>query len=189
MRLLREPRLRRHFAGVVILILLLAVTALAQSSSSCPPPASDDERQLLQTLLCEVRQLRRTIEKSNVLTLRVQLALEQLRAQQERVDKLSRQLDQTRRDIDDLELATLQANERIKVIKKDLEKGLPPPGRQELEAELQETQDAVTEHEAKSHQLRDTESSTANLLQGEQSKLENLRGRLADLEREISNPL
>lgn len=183
----RKRRLHCYFASIIVFIISLAATASAQSSGPCPSSALGDEKHLLQTLLCEVQQLRRAIEKSTLLSLRVQLIVEQLRAQQDRVDRANRELEQARRNIDDLELATVQVKERIKIIKRELEHGVIPSRRRELEEELQETQDAIVEQEAKSGQLRDTGSSAAALLQSEQNKLENLRGRLAGLEREIGN--
>src|SRR6266446_7647209 len=76
-----------------LLIVGIPLVALGQQTGATD---ASPERATLQALLTEVRQLRFALERSTSVVPRIQLAFQRLQLQQARVDRLSKQLEDSR---------------------------------------------------------------------------------------------
>ena len=72
--------------------LILIVTPFLGSGQQAGSADATTDKATIQALLVEVRQLRLAMERSSSLVPRIQLAAQRLQAQQDRVDRLSREL-------------------------------------------------------------------------------------------------
>jgi hypothetical protein len=76
--------------SVIILALQLAAAAPVQQSTTTP--AASGEAALIQALISEIRELRLSLERSNLMTLRFQAAMQATQLHSERMKELSGQL-------------------------------------------------------------------------------------------------
>ena len=107
-----------------ILWLLHPSVLRAQSGSRAAEPAPGDQ-QVLQALLSEVRQLRLTLQRASLSVFRAQITVERLRIQQERVDRLSRQLEENQNEITGSALSQSQLIDRSKELESQIQQRLP----------------------------------------------------------------
>ena len=81
--------MQRNIPTTTLIILLttwIAGTSASGQSRSSPDTSQADDRQIMQALVYEMRQLRLAVQRTNVISHRLQITLERLRLQQARVD-------------------------------------------------------------------------------------------------------
>jgi hypothetical protein len=116
----------------ICFVLLLGITSGARAQQPASAETTTD-RATIQALLAEVRQLRMAIERSTSILPRINLAAQRYQMQQDRVDRLSREL----RDVQNQ--ASQQAAERdrlagtLKRIEADSSEARDPAQRKEFE--------------------------------------------------------
>src|ERR1044072_7802725 len=94
--------LRRNvsrFGLLIIAIFLFSVSLQAQTNKKSE---SVEEQNLMEVLISEIRQLRLAIEKNNTTVFRAQIVVERLRAQQDLVSRLNRDLDGLRNQLGEM---------------------------------------------------------------------------------------
>lgn len=167
-------------------LLLCAVTPLkAQTATNQDAAASMQETTALNALLSEVRLLRIVLQNTNSGAKRIQLATERIRLQQERVDKLTRDLDETRNILAENKANQSRLEETLKELERQVRQEGFPARRTELERQLRVTKIEVEPLSIRESRLKDRENQLMALLQFEQSKLLDLNGKLDELEREF----
>jgi chromosome segregation ATPase len=162
---------------------ILAAVALLASAAAAPAPAQTSDNATLQALVSEVHQLRLAIEKSVSLGPRMQLILERAQLQDQKVARISQQLDDVRKRIGDESVRQTQANERLVKVEESLSSETDPHRRNELK-EVQ----VILKAEAAAgpdQQLAARESELANSLRTEQAILGELDGKLDAIERQL----
>ena len=97
--------------------------ACLAAGAQTPPPS---DASVIQALLSEVHQLRLAIERSNTLSLRIQLAVERMRLQQQVVSRLSDQLEGARQDLDRMQAEATRAAEHVKGVESELDQTSEP---------------------------------------------------------------
>ncbi|SRR5260370_11153920 len=169
-----------------LLIVSFPLMVLGQQTSTSE---ASPERATLQALLTEVRQLRFALERSTLVVPRIQLAFQRFQLQQDRVDSLSKRLQ-------DIHLRTLSAEDRkAKLIL----------SAQQAEARISQEQDPrrrkVLELEGKAatmeleqqtqHEQQDQaqEIQLSRQLQTEQAKLNELSDQLNELDKKLQQDL
>jgi chromosome segregation ATPase len=180
MNILTIPRV----VFVVIFCLLLTTSATSQSLKR-NAAASPDEPSLLNDLLTEVHQLRLALQQSNLMGYRAQIALERIRMQQARVDRLTRQIEANESELATIGLSLPQIVERAKALEGEAKLEQNAEQRVQLEAEYRESKSAVDQQKEREVQLRALQAQLESQLQSEQLKLEDLNARLSQLEREM----
>lgn len=162
-----------------IALLTLSITGLPLYSQT-----PQTEAQTLSTLLTEVQRLRLAIERNTLLGARTQIAILQLQNQQGRTDKLSKDLEDARKEVSRIE------NERasLGMELKDSETRLLLPGttneqRVVLEQQIKALKNAMEQPSPRESQARAREAEIAGQLQSEQSRLAQLQNQIAEMDR------
>ena len=151
---------------------MLASGLTAQNSSSQGSPT---DSQALQSLLNEVRQLRKDLQTTSVAAQRVQIVLYRLEGQRVAIDRLTQQLQAAR-----LDLATTQKNRQelagnLKTTEDERERNPNPNERAALES-------YVTQARSKLERLAAEEEQKKQNLQNIEGQLQLEREKLAELE-------
>lgn len=172
------------FCSLLCFLALGSVAVYAQASKTADPATQNEER-TLRALLDEVRQLRIALQRAKLNTYRAQITVERLRIQQDKVDRVARDLREVRAEIEERPAWLERMSERVK----DLEKMMPTETdsvrRMQLETELKDRKYGFEMETKRQEQRRERESQLSNQLQAEQLKLSELNDRLETLDREI----
>jgi chromosome segregation ATPase len=163
-------------------ILLLAVLAAA----AVPAQTADSNTATMQALLSEVRQLRRTVEKTLSLSPRIQLILQRAQVQEQKVSRISQQLDEVRQQIAAQTARQTNFAERLAKVEQDISAETDAKRRAQLEDERGTLKRIVAN--GPDPQLRARESELANSLETEQAVLNEFNEKLDALERQIEPP-
>ena len=173
--------------GVILLLCLSCSLFQGEARAQSPKQNSDD--QTAKALLEEVRLLRQTLQRINLNAYRSQIIVERIRAQNDRVARLSRSLEDTRDELADVQVMTNQFNERAKAIEKQLQEESDEKRRAPMEGEYREMKYLLDINRQKEQRLRDRETRLSEQVRVEQAKLDDFEGRLDALEREIFDEL
>lgn len=171
----------------VAIVCIVGPTASGQTSKAAESSPVDD-RQVLRALLDEMRQLRLVLQRSNVVSYRLQVTLERLRLQQARVDSLRSSLATTRYQLADLKSAQPRMKEQIKDGEDLIERTQDPNRRAELDSQIRVTKSQLSQLEAEYEQLLDREAATTTELQSAQAKLSELDDQLENMLRKLEAP-
>ena len=162
--------------------ILLTTMVLAGIPLSAQTPPSDS--QTLSALLTEVQKLRLAIERNTLLGARTQITILQLQNQQGRTDKVSKDLEDARKEVSQIE------NERASLgfQLKDSEARLLLPGitneqRVVLEQQIKGLKSALEQPSPREPLARAREAEIASQLQSEQSRLAQLQSQIAEMDR------
>lgn len=118
--------------SLLTLSLILSVFWL---SARAQQPAAPPETQMLNQILTEVRQLRTAMQHASQSVYRGQFLLEQLRTHQEKVARLSGQLEELRTQQTQLRAQQPQMQERLRQLETEINNEQNAPRRTQLEAE------------------------------------------------------
>jgi hypothetical protein len=149
-------------------------------------PASDG--QTLQTLLAEVHQLRIALERSTQIAPRIQIAVERLKLQQEHVARVSRQLDDLRRELDHSRSEQPKRLQRLQAMENEVTQNTDPKTQKDVNNMLSMFKLETEQAEKYLQQIQVREGELASQLQSEQSKLMELNDRLDQMERALNVP-
>ncbi len=173
---------------IAIWCLMAPRPTLAQQASQPVAPAQagqSDQMQMLRALLDEVRQLRLALQRNNLTAYRAQILLERLRAQQERVDRLTRELEALRNELVESKPHQAQMAEVLKGIESRLNQETDQARRNELEMEQRMVKAQLEQQAQRDERQREREAKLMAQLQIEQAKLEEINSRLDALENEL----
>jgi chromosome segregation ATPase len=167
-----------RFGTIFLLAALAAASALAQTAN--PDSAT------IQALLSEVRQLRRTVEKTISLGPRMQIILQRAQFQEQKVSRISQQLDEVRKQIAAETARQTSANERLAKIEVEISAETDAGRRTQLED--MRTGLKMVVGNGPDQQLRARESELANSFETEQAVLNEFNEKLDALERQLEAP-
>jgi predicted nucleic acid-binding Zn-ribbon protein len=176
-----ESSSRHLLATFIFLCLLFSAPALAQNTKQ------PDDNPTIQSLLNEVRLLRKTLQRTSLTAYRGQIIFERMRAHKEEVVRLTRTLEGVRDDIEKVEATIPRFIEQAKLMESRIDQETDANKRAQLEFEQKDKKQAVERYKSGLERQRDRERQLTNQLQAEQTKLSELEGRLDILEREIES--
>lgn len=157
-------------------------TGSAQAQTKQP-----DDDQTIQSLLNEVRLLRRTLQQTGLNAHRSQIIIERMRAHADQVVRLTRSLVEARNDVEKVEATIPYFMEQAKLMEGQIEREMDVTKRAQLEFEVREKKRAVERYKTGLERQRAREQQVSMQLAAEQAKLADLENRLDVLEREIEN--
>jgi len=164
----------------ITVVLLFASAAAAQT----PAPEST----VVQALLVEVHQLRLALERANTIAPRIQLTVERMKLQQDRVTRLSGQLEQVRREFDDYQSHTARSAAELQDRQSYLAQVNDPAERKKVADDISQMKAALDEGNARIQSARTRETDLDSRLRSEQATLDNLNDRLNQIERSLDEP-
>lgn len=159
----------------------------AQKDGGQQPPEFGDAA-VLRALLTEVRQLRSTLQRANLDSIRMQVAFERMRFQAGRVDVLKRDLENVRTQLASRNIVRIQISENNKEMEDQLDHENDLNRRAQLDRQLRQAKQTLSLQAKQEDQLRDRETQLSTQLQSEQVKSTELEENLANLERELATP-
>jgi hypothetical protein len=157
-------------------------TALAQPGKSNETTTGDGPT--VQALLSEVHLLRLALQHVHSTASRVQILVERICLQQERVDRLARDFEEVRNLIADIKLHQTRNAEIIREMETQIRNEGFPARRAELERQLRFLKMEIEPLNLREQRQREREIQLAGQWQIEQAKLAALNDRLDALERE-----
>ncbi|HUE03363.1 MAG TPA: hypothetical protein VMR62_27620 [Bryobacteraceae bacterium] len=162
------------------------IALLALASHPAPAQTSSPDAATMQALLSEVRQLRHMVERTVTLGPRIQILLQRAQFQDQKVARISQQLDEVRKQITAETARQNGVNDRLAKIEQDLSNEGDPERHKQLE-DLRSTLKMVAGN-GPDQQLRAHESELSNSLEIEQGSLNELNEKLDALERQLEAP-
>jgi chromosome segregation ATPase len=175
--------MRKQIGTVVVILGICLAGILFQSRSSAEAQQSGDP--LSTSLIGEIRELRLALQTFTVSNYRAQIAIEQLRSQQERVDHLNEEIENVRVQIESCVSESQQASETAKILEKQAGFTSDPLQRLSLEQEHKLTLARIEECKRREQRLRERETQLNGQIQTEQSALNDVKDRMNSLERSL----
>jgi hypothetical protein len=176
-----RPTTTRCLPISCLFVICVPLLALGQQTAS---PDANTDKATIQALLVEVRQLRLAIERSTSLVPRIQVAAQRLQLQQDRVDRLSKELRDFR-----TKMANTPTKEQLAGAIKQLEGQIADTQdtarRKELEAISKNMTANMEQMTAREQQDRGQEIDLMSQLQAEQAKLNELTDQLSALDKRL----
>lgn len=164
---------------------LLSPGALRAQSSNRVAETTPENQQVLQALLSEVRQLRLTLQRTNLSAFRAQIMIERLRMQQERVDRITRQVEENQNELTGSAISQSQLTERGKELESQMKLEQDAGRRTQLDAQYKELKYIMEQQTERETQLRARQTQLTSQAQAERVKLDEIESRLEALEREL----
>src|SRR5690348_7126368 len=119
---------------------------------------ADSDRSTLEALLKEVRELRLALERSTLLTARIQIAVNMMQIQESRSSKAAQDLDNMRKEILDLQSNRARHAEQVKRLEEHLSSVTNPAERQEFEGLIRQAKVDSDQFAAKEQDRRAKEA-------------------------------
>jgi hypothetical protein len=173
----------------LLLVIFASYSAALAQDQETKRPAPANDQVTLKALLDEVRLLRLTMQRVNKQTYLTQVTLGRIRIQQERVDRLTRQLETTRSELADSTHAREQLIERIKDLEERVRTDPDEEEKVRNERVLKDLQIEQRQQSEKEQARRERENQLTTQLQAEQVALDELNKRLDKLELEVESSL
>lgn len=136
----------------------------------------------IQALLAEVRQLRLVLERSAVITPRIQVTLQRMQLQQDSVSRASRELEDVRGHLAKSAAEEAGVSVQIKDAELSAAREQDPVRRKQLETDVIAMKSLIEQQRIRDSQLRARENEMTGRLQTEQARLDELNNRLNTLE-------
>ena len=174
----RKQTATLHF----FVLMTIPLIAPAQQPASAEATAG---QATIQALLVEVRELRIALERSASLLPRIQLAAQRLQAQQDRVDRLSRELRDFRTQIGVHSLDKDRLAGNLRQVESEVGQAQDQNRRKELEALMKALPVELQRHTAREQQERAQEIDLLGQIQSEQAKLNDLSDQLNALDKQL----
>jgi uncharacterized protein YdcH (DUF465 family) len=176
-----QPTVTRNVGISCLLLLSVPFIAPGQQTSADPGP----DKATIQALLVEVRQLRLALERSTTVVPRFQLAVQRLQAQQERVDRLSKELRDLRSQIAQHSAEKDQTAATVRQLENELGQTQDPARRNELQRATKQIPLELERITARENQDRAQEGELMSQLQTETAKLNALADQLDALDKKL----
>jgi hypothetical protein len=173
----------------VICFLFLATSifgsfASPQTTVNNPAKTAQGE-QTMQALLNEVRQLRIAIQQSNLSAYRTQVIVERMRSQQQRVDRLTERLRETRDRIANWKRGQAEMQDELKIIEARINRATEVADRAHWEEQQERLKNRLASMAQENTRLQEQESQLAAQSNIEQARLAEFNDQLDALQREL----
>jgi SMC interacting uncharacterized protein involved in chromosome segregation len=165
----------------------ISSVVVAQSPMNVPA-APDQDKHVLIELLQEMRQLRVALQRMQAVSQRTQVTLERIRLQQNRVDSISRTLENLRTHLADIRAARPSIEEDMRDMDELFNRTTDATKRSEIEAQIKETKTRLSAQSREEEQSRQRELELTADLQAGQAKLNDLNSQLDTIIRELEAP-
>src|SRR5580658_6993524 len=161
-------------------------TILWLAAAAAPAQTNSTDSATMQALLSEVRELRRAVERQMAIGPRMQILLQRAQFQEQKVSRVSQQLDEVRKQIAAETARQASANEHLAKIEQDISNETDPGKRSQLE-DMRAGLKLVTGN-GPDQQWRARETELSNSLDTEQAALNDYKQKLDALERQLEPP-
>ena len=151
--------------------------------------SAEGDRQMLQTLISEVQQLRLAIERSTLLGTRTQITMQRIQTQEVRTWRLVQELERVRKEISEIQSRQAHMTQRSKESEEQASQMTDPNQRREMTNEAKRLKHDMERMAALEQQRRVREAELISQVQSEQGRLTELQDRVGDMERALDTAI
>jgi chromosome segregation ATPase len=173
----------KKFLYVIPLFMLSLALATTGSTSSRSADIGTGTETNLQELLDEVRKIRKVVQANRLDAYRGLMIVERLRLQQEHVDRLTRQLDELRLDLSNMETQIPTMQDRVKDFEAQVDSEQDTTRKGQLTSELRAFKSLLDQQLSQHQAFRERDAQLSVQVQSEQDKLNELTQKLEAYER------
>jgi hypothetical protein len=170
------------FCLLIIVIFLFSLSTQAQTTKKSETE-STAEQNLIEVLINEIRQLRLAMEKNGTTAFRAQIIVERLRAQQDLVSRINRDLDNLRNQLSEMKGEFAYFTEMVEQTEKKVAAGLVK------DDELKRMKAQAEIFKQREQSMRERENILLGQLQTESARLDDLNKRIDLLEQTLDSTL
>jgi len=145
------------------------------------------EVEIMQALLLEVRELRQSVQHLAVINARMQITIQELQLQAERVSRASAKLDDIRKQIASVSFQESDVTNHVRSLEKETSEQHDEAHRIELEKRLSGLRALLEQFQTKEAALRAQEADAATVAQNEQDKWQDLSEQLSALSQSLGS--
>ena len=160
-------RLAEYTRTMTRVIFVLSISLATQAQTQAPPMPT------IETLLKEVHQLRLVMERSAQIAPRIQIAVERLKLQQEKVGRTARQLEELRRDLDRMRSEQAKIQQRMQAMESQAAQAVDPGQRRDMEEGVKMSKLEAEQIEKATQQTQAREGELTGQLQRSRAGLRN----------------
>jgi hypothetical protein len=172
------PRL--FLAGIAAFALVAGTSG--QPAAQQPPAAPSSD-----ALLTEVRALRADLHQAAGTSIRTQLLVARLQLQEQRINTVAKQLDETRLLLSTFPGRLLPMQNELKQLEAEArDSSMTPERRQAMDYSIAQAKARIADTQKQSRDLTEKDSGLAQMLATEQGRWADFNTRLDDIERELS---
>jgi DNA repair exonuclease SbcCD ATPase subunit len=182
---MHKTSLRLFLSTMSFLFLMTAAPNALSQTPKPSDPAVGDSAQVLRELIVEVRQLRLTLQRTNINAFRAQLAIERLKVQEARVERLTNQLEENQNDLSSVKTSRTQVLGQIKDVETQLKTENDAVKKEQQETALKEFRRSLEQQNERETSLNEQRNSLMAQLQAEQTKLDELSNTLAGIQSDL----
>lgn len=172
----------RYLSTAGLCVLWLCAPLISQESRTAETSRTVDGP-TIQALLAEVQQLRLALERFTLIGPRMQLTLQRAQWQEDRHSRLSRQLEDVRKQLGESSAQEAMGTTGLKELEGRIGQEQNPLLRKQMEEEYKAIKIRLEQNNVLVQQYRGREIELANALQKEQDKLNDFNEQLNSLER------
>ena len=182
---MRKTLIGSLVAVMSLLFLMTSAPSVLSQTPKSTDPAVMDNTELLRELVVEVRQLRLTLQRANINAFRAQIAIERLKVQEARVERIKTLLDENQNDITGIGASRAQLLEQIKDVEAQIKTENDPNKKADQESAQKEFRRSLDQQSARETSLSEQRNGLMTQLQAEQTKLEELSNTLAAIQSDL----
>jgi len=185
MRFPFHPHVTAAWTFTTFCCLMVGTSVICTGQQAGNADATTTDKATIQALLVEVRQLRLALERSTTVVPRFQLAAQRLQAQQDRVDRLSKEVRDLRSQIAQHGAEKDQTAATVRQLESELGQTQDPARRTDLQRATKQIPLELERLSARESQERTQEGELMSQLQSEQAKLNALNDQLDTLDKKL----
>jgi hypothetical protein len=182
---MRYAKTVRLYMIVAAFLFCLTIVSATRAQATKEP----EDNRTLQSLLNEVRLLRKSFQQASLNAYRSQIVIERLRASNDQIERLTNILEDVRSEREKLEQSIPRMDEERKLIESDLTQETDVAKRAQLEFRYKEQKRISTNYKQRVEELKEQEQQVSTQLRAEQVRAGEFDSRLDTLEREIENEI
>jgi chromosome segregation ATPase len=166
----------------------LAVVALAMGTSGQPSAQAPPAGAASDALLAEVRALRAELNQAAGASIRTQLLVGRLQLQEQRINTVAKQLDETRLLLSTFPSRLMPMQNQLKQLETEArDPSMTQDRRQAIDLGITQMKARIADTQKQFGDLTEKESGLAQMLANEQGRWSDFNTRLDDIERELSS--
>lgn len=182
--------MKKNFAitsFLFLVCLLLSVQTPAQETAGAQDKPSSE--QVLREILAEIKQLRLVVAKTNASQVRFQITFDQHKAQQARVDSMTREMESLKNQLTTSVQFRANNEEMIKTVEDRLQQAADPRQRQTLERQVQQIKRNLETQDQREKRMKERQTNLEMQMPAEQIKLDQLNFEMERIKQDLNSLL
>jgi chromosome segregation ATPase len=185
-----DTAMKKKFAIISFLFLVCFISSVqtpAQETAKIRDGQSTE--QVLREILAELKQLRFVVAKTNASQLRFQITFDQYKAQQARVDSMTREMESLKNQLTASVQFRSNNEEMIKTVEERLQQTADPRQRQALERQVQQIKRNLETQDQREKRMKERQTNLEMQVPAEQVKLDQINFEMERIKQDLNSLL